>query len=70
MTWTDASLVAGATTVKAQHLVEMRSAVIEAFQSAGLTAPSFTDAVMAGQTVIRAIHIAELRAAVVTLETR
>ncbi len=65
--WTDTSL--DGIGVKAIHLAELRTAIVQAYQAAGKTPPTFTDAdVQAGQTVIRAVHITELRAAVKDLE--
>lgn len=50
------------------HLLELRSALGEAYRAAGLPAPRWTDAAAtAGTTPIRADHLMELRAAVLEL---
>jgi subtilisin family serine protease len=68
--WTDSNLTP-AIAVRAVHVLEMRTAIAEAFQAADLTPPSFTDSPLeAGQTVIKVVHIAELRASVKTLEAQ
>ncbi len=57
------------TPVRLAHLLELRSALDEAYGAAGRTAPRWTDvAPVAGVTPIRAAHLTELRAAVVALE--
>jgi hypothetical protein len=56
--------------VRAAHLVELRSALREAYGAAGFTGPAFTEPVVTtGVTFIRAVHIQELRDAVIDLET-
>jgi hypothetical protein len=46
----------------------MRTALVQAYQAAGRTAPVFSDPSMAtGATPVRATHIAELRAAILAL---
>jgi len=46
----------------------MRTALIQAYQAAGLTPPTFSDATLTtGSTLVRATHIAELRTAVLAL---
>jgi hypothetical protein len=63
-TFTDNTLVAGLTTVKAQHITELRQAVDALRAVAGLPAPApWTDFTLQPfSTVIKAIHIIELRA--------
>jgi hypothetical protein len=59
--FTDDTLMAGATIVKAQHLVELRQAV-DALRAVARLAPAqWTDAAPLGLT-IKAAHIMELRA--------
>lgn len=66
--FTDGTLTAGTTLIRAAHITEIRSAISQAYTAAGLIAPSFTDASLAaGVTPIRAGHIMELRAAVLNL---
>lgn len=62
MTFTDDPLIAGATTIKASHLTELRAAVNAFRASAGLAAFSFTDPNVSGAPV-RAVHVADLRTA-------
>ncbi len=60
--FTDDTLVAGVTTAKAQHLIELRQAVDALRAVAGLTIASWTDSTLVpGGTVIKAVHITELR---------
>ena len=67
--WTDPVLRAGMTRVRGVHLIELRSALAEAYRAAGRVAPRWTDAApSAGSTPIRAAHVTELRAAVLALE--
>jgi hypothetical protein len=55
--------------VKAAHLLEMRTALSQAYEAARRTSPSYTDpAIAIGQAPVRAAHIAELRAAVRALQ--
>ena len=57
------------TEVKAIHLVEMRTALNQAYQAARLSPPTYTDPVIAaGEVPARVPHVAELRAAVRGLE--
>jgi hypothetical protein len=61
-------IVPGVTPVKAVHVTQMRTALTQAYQAAGRTAPSFSDpSLTAGLTAVRAAHIAKLRAAVLAL---
>jgi hypothetical protein len=69
MAWTDPAIVAGVTVARAQHLIDLQTALAQAYQAAGRTPPAFTDApITPSQTVIRHVHISELRSAVVALE--
>lgn len=58
--FTDSSLVAGATVVKAQHITELRQAVNAVLAAAVLSPASWTDSSLVGVT-IKVIHISELR---------
>ena len=61
-TFTDNTLVAGATTAKAQHIYELRQAVDAMRAVAGLGLAPWTDATLSPtSTVIKAAHITELR---------
>jgi uncharacterized protein DUF4082/Big-like domain-containing protein/fibronectin type III domain protein len=58
-----------ASTARAAHLTELRTALNQVYQAAGQTAPTYTDAtVVARGTVIKAIHLDELRSAVRALQ--
>ncbi|HVG29517.1 MAG TPA: pre-peptidase C-terminal domain-containing protein [Pyrinomonadaceae bacterium] len=60
--FTDDTLVAGVTTAKAQHILELRAAVDALRLVAGLSPAPWTDATLTpGATVIKAVHVLELR---------
>ncbi|NOT59851.1 MAG: hypothetical protein HOP19_06450 [Acidobacteria bacterium] len=60
--FTDDTLVAGVTTAKAQHIIELRQAVDALRVVAGLSAAVWTDATLSpASTIIKAVHITELR---------
>ena len=68
--WTDNSISAGATLIKAAHITELRSAIEAVYGYYGLTAPTWTDsAITAGVTPIKAVHITEMRAAIDAVRT-
>ena len=57
------------TRVRRVHLLELRSALAEAYGASGRAVPRWTDASpVSGSTPIRAAHVTELRAAVLALE--
>jgi hypothetical protein len=58
----DTPVVIGVTTISAQHINQLRSAVNAVRAAAGLGAATFTDSISPG-VLIRAIHITELRTA-------
>jgi hypothetical protein len=61
--------VAWSTPAKKVHLDELRTALNQAYQAAGISPPAYIDsAIVAGQTVIKASHVSELRTAVRALE--
>jgi len=61
-TFTDDTLVAGVTTAKAQHIIELRQAVDALRLVAGLQPAQWTDAsLVPTSTIIKAVHIQELR---------
>ena len=67
--WTDAKVVPGVTPARALHLLELRSALGEAYVAAGRPAPAYSDAaVTPGVAAMRAVHLLELRRAVLALE--
>lgn len=65
--WTDTTVTAGATLIRAQHIVDLRTALSEAYVAAGRTPPSYTEVITAGITA-KAAHVEELRTAVVAIE--
>ena len=51
------------------HMADLRTALQQAFEAAGRSAPAFTDpSTSTGTTRIRLVHIKELRDAVLVLE--
>jgi microcystin-dependent protein len=63
-TFTDGTLTAGSSTVKALHVIELRSRIDALRGKYGLTAFSYTDpALAANSTMVKAAHIMELRSA-------
>jgi microcystin-dependent protein len=65
--YTDSALVAGVTTAKAAHVIELRSRIDSARVANSLAAFAWADAITPGTTLIRALHILELRAALAQL---
>lgn len=61
--FTDPTLTAGTTAIKAAHITELRTSVNAVRTLSGLPAASFTDAITPNFTIIRPYHITELRAA-------
>jgi hypothetical protein len=59
--FTDDAIVIGATTVKAQHILELRQAVDAMRAVAGLSGAPWTDPALATGNTIKAIHILDLR---------
>jgi subtilisin-like proprotein convertase family protein len=66
--FTDPTLTAGATRIRAVHITELRTALAQAYTAAGLTPPTYTDPGLAAGFYIKAVHINELRTAVRALE--
>jgi hypothetical protein len=67
--WTDPTLKPGRTAVEAVHLLELQTALDQAYQAAGRTPPTYSDpTVVAGLTIISAIQLNELRTTVRALE--
>jgi hypothetical protein len=62
-TFTDAAITAGATTVRAVHVSELRSALGAALSALALPVPAFSPGVAVGSRV-NAVHVNELRSAV------
>jgi hypothetical protein len=61
--FTDATVTAGTTAIKAVHITQLRTAV-NAFRAAvGLTPASFTDPTLSAGNFIKRVHITELRTA-------
>jgi hypothetical protein len=62
--FTDPTIIAGSTIVKAAHITELRTAVNAVRTLAGIGAVSFTDpALTAGSTPVKAVHLTQLRSA-------
>jgi len=59
---------AGVSVIAAQDLLEIRTALTQAYAAAGMAAPVFTDPGLPAGTVIKAVHIQELRAKIIALE--
>ena len=66
--WTDPTLMPGASVVRAAHIIDLRTALAQGYVSASLTPPTYTDSSLAAGVTVKAVHIAELRAAVVAIE--
>jgi hypothetical protein len=62
ISFTDDTLTAGTTTIKYQHLTELRQAVNAVRATAGLSAAGWAESISSGVT-IKASHITELRTA-------
>ena len=61
--WTDATITAGSTRVRASHIIDLRNALVNALNILGLPAPTFANSVSAGSP-IRAVDVQEIRTAV------
>ncbi len=61
ISFTDDSLTAGTTTIKSQHLTELRQAVNAVRATAGRSQANWSEDITAGLTTIKASHIQELR---------
>jgi hypothetical protein len=66
--WTDANATSGVTPIRAVHVIELRTALLQAYAAVGQPEPIFTDQSINSTMVIRAVHFNELRAAIVALE--
>jgi hypothetical protein len=64
---TDATLTPGMT-VRAQHILDLRTALGQVYTAASRTQPSYADPGLAIGTTIKRPHVAELRAAVIAIE--
>ncbi len=69
-TYTDAFITAGTTTIKAQHIVEMRTALAEAYARSTASLAPYTDPNLAAGAPLKTAHVDELRTAVLVLECR
>lgn len=61
--FTDATLTAGSSVIKAVHVLELRAAIDTLRVQYGLAAATWTNALAAGSSVVRAVDVAELRTA-------
>lgn len=59
--FTDPSLLAGLTDIKAVHLTQLRTAVNAVRALSGLPAGSYTDPILTSGTITKRLHITELR---------
>lgn len=69
-TWADGTLTPGSTQIKRLHLLNLRTALGEAYLAAGHSAPTYTvdpTTITAGETPIKAAHLTELRTLVQSL---
>jgi glucose/arabinose dehydrogenase len=64
--WTDVALTG--ITIRAAHVLELRSALAQAYTVAGRTPPAYTDPASLNGVFIKAVHITELRSAVIAME--
>jgi hypothetical protein len=62
--FTDPTLTAGTTSVKAVHFTELRTAVDAVRTLAGLGAGSYTDAVLNSSVTVKRLHVIDLRTAI------
>lgn len=61
MSYTDATLTAGSTIMRAAHMAELRNAVNALRVLAGLPLDSFTDATLDSSVPVKALHVTELQ---------
>jgi hypothetical protein len=66
--YTNAPIVAGASVVMAVDITELRTALAQAYASAGTSPPTYTDPGLGAGTIVQAVHIAELRLALLANE--
>ena len=66
--WTDISVFPGSTPIKRQHLLELRTALDQAYAQAVKTHTPYAESITAGSTPIMASHLSELRTHVKGLE--
>jgi Zn-dependent metalloprotease len=66
--WTDPVLVPGVTPVKAAHFLEMRAALGQAYNAAGVSPPVYTNAIITAGIEINKVNLDELRLAVLAIE--
>jgi len=66
--WNDPTLTGGTSIVRAQHIVDIRTALSQVYAALSLTPPTYTDPALSIGTTIKAVHIEELRAAIIAIE--
>ncbi|PYM45700.1 MAG: hypothetical protein DME14_20000, partial [Candidatus Rokuibacteriota bacterium] len=64
----DPTLTPGTTPFRTLHVLELRTALNQVYQSLGRAVPTYTDPTIVAGQMVRAVHIAELRAAVRALQ--
>lgn len=65
--WSQGAPTPGGTVLR-QHLLDLRTALAQAYQAAGKPTPTYAEPIVAGQTTIKASHLTELRNLVRALE--
>jgi hypothetical protein len=68
--FTDETLTAGTTVVRAAHVTELRTAVNAVRTLAVLTGATVTDSTLSSSVTVKALHVAELRAALDEARTK
>jgi len=68
--YSEPTITSGVTTIKAQQIVEMRTALAQAYALSTAPQAAYTDPILVAGTLIKAAHIDELRTAVLVLECR
>lgn len=64
----DASLIAGTTGIRTQHIIDLRAALGEAYVASGRTPPIYSDPALTTSLSIKLAHIAELWSALTIIE--
>ena len=66
--WTDQTIQAGATQVRAVHITEPRTALVDAYRACGRSLPVWTDPQLRSGIPVRAVHFSELLEAAEALQ--
>jgi hypothetical protein len=65
--FTDDPLVVGSTPIKADHIIQMRTALQAVYLQRGMAPPTYADPSLSAGTTIQAVHVNQLRAAVLAV---